>query len=407
MAYGANECERARRDFPALEARAGDHPVAFLDGPGGTQVPQGVIDAVARCYRSRNANFDGAFETSRAVTSGVNAAREAVADFLGAPGPETVSFGANMTTLNFALSHAIGRAGAPGDEVVVTALDHEANRGPWLRLAERGLVIREARITAQGELDLDHLAAQIGPRTRAVAVTLASNALGTVPDLAVVRGLAERVGAWLVLDAVHYAAHFPVDVVALEADFLLCSAYKFYGPHIGILYARRGLLDGLDPDRLRTAKAAAPWRIETGTLNHPAIEGVRAAIDYLAGFGQGADRRARLVDAMSGIAAWEHALAARLHEGLASLPAVNCHGPGFGAGPRAPTVSVTLDGTSVAAAAAALGAQGLQLWHGHFYAARVMESLGVEGMLRTGLSMYNTPAEIDRLLAAVAALRAP
>ena len=199
MAYGANECERARRDFPALEARVGDHPVAFLDGPGGTQVPQGVIDAVARCYRSRNANFDGAFETSRAVTSGVNAAREAVADFLGAPGPETVSFGANMTTLNFALSHAIGRAGAPGDEVVVTALDHEANRGPWLRLAERGLVIREARITAQGELDtatcacLDEQADELPADVqRFVIATISGDEAAAPPEAAVWQDAAEE-----------------------------------------------------------------------------------------------------------------------------------------------------------------------------------------------------------------------
>lgn len=404
MAYGASECERARRDFPALGARVDGHPVAYLDGPGGTQVPAAVIEAVSRCYRERNANFDGAFATSQAVSEGVRAAREAVADFLGAPGGHTISFGANMTTLNFALAHALARSCEPGDEIVVTALDHEANRGPWLRTTERGLVVHEARITPAGELDIDHLAAQVGPRTRVIAVTLASNALGSVPDVSAVRALAREADARLVVDAVHYAAHFPVDVAALDADFLLCSAYKFYGPHVGILYARPGLLDALDPDRLRTAKGDAPWRIETGTLNHAAIEGVRAAIDYLAGFGAGADRRARVLDAMTAIATWEHDLARRLYAGLAEVPGVTLHGPGFDTRPRAPTVSVTFDGVTPEAAARTLGAQGLQLWHGHFYAARVMESLGVEGMLRTGLSMYNTAGEIDRLLDTIAAI---
>lgn len=400
MAYTETECQRAREDFPALGATVNGQPVAYLDGPGGTQTPAVVIDAVTECYCSRNANFDGMFETSIAVTESVRAARQAVADFLGAADPASISFGANMTSLNFALSHALGRNMERGDEVVITALDHEANRGPWLGLEERGVVIREVRMDETGAVDMDDFAAQVSSRTRVIAITLASNALGTVPDLAQVRELARDNGAYTVVDAVHYAAHFPVDVVALDCDFLLCSAYKFYGPHVGILYARPGLLDALETDRLRTQKSQAPYRIETGTLNHVAIAGVGAAIDYIASWGAGSDRRQRIVDALTSIAAYEHELAHYYYDGLEAISGVKRWGPAFNVPRRAPTVSVSLDQTMPEVAAGMLAKSGLQLWHGHFYALRVMEWLGVasEGMLRTGISMYNTYSEIDRLL---------
>jgi cysteine desulfurase family protein (TIGR01976 family) len=400
MPYTDADCQRAREHFPALGATVNGHAVAYLDGPGGTQTPETVIEAVAECYRSRNANFDGMFETSVAVTESVWAVRQAVADFLGAEEAASISFGANMTSLNFALSHALGRGLQRGDEVIITALDHEANRGPWQGLTERDVVVREVRMDEAGEIDMADFEEKINERTRIIAVTLASNALGTVPDFETIRNVARNTSAYVVVDAVHYAAHFPVDVRMLDCDFLLCSAYKFYGPHVGILYARPGLLDTLETDRLRTQKGEAPYRIETGTLNHVAIAGVGAAVDYLASWGKGADRRERLLDAMQGIAAYEHELAHYYYDSLDTIAGVARWGPDFNVARRAPTVSVSLAGTTPKAAAGVLAQAGLQLWHGHFYALRVMESLGVanEGMLRTGISMYNTRGEIDRLL---------
>jgi cysteine desulfurase family protein (TIGR01976 family) len=274
MPFTATDCQRARLQFPALARRQGELPIAYLDGPAGSQVPAPVIDAIAGYYRETNANTHGQFATSQRSDELLHAVREKAACFLGAADGRTVSFGANMTTLTFALAHAVARACAPGDEIVITQLDHEANRGPWLGLAERGLVVREVGLRPDGTLDADSLAAQVGPRTRLVAMGLASNALGTVNDVAVARELTRAVGAWLLLDAVHYAPHFAVDVAALDADFLLCSAYKFYGPHIGLLYCRPGLLDTLATDRLRTQDPSGPFRIETGTLNHAALAGV-------------------------------------------------------------------------------------------------------------------------------------
>ena len=407
MAYTEAECLRARDDFPALSAAVNGQAVAYLDGPGGTQTPEAVIDAVCECYRSRNANFDGMFATSIAVTESVSAARHAVADFLGAADPTSISFGANMTSLNFALSHALGRGLQSGDEVVITALDHEANRGPWQGLEERNIVVREVRMDETGAIDMSDFADQLSERTRIIAVTLASNALGTVPDFADISQLARDTGAYVVVDAVHYAAHFAVDVIQLDCDFLLCSAYKFYGPHVGILYARPGLLDTLETDRLRTQKGQAPYRIETGTLNHAAVAGVHAAIDYLASWGSGADRREQLVDAMHGIAAFEHELAHYYYDGLEAIAGVTRWGPAFADAARAPTVSISLTKQTPDLAATTLAKSGLQLWHGHFYALSVMESLGVanEGMLRTGISMYNTRDEIDRLLRGLDAIQ--
>jgi cysteine desulfurase family protein (TIGR01976 family) len=312
-----------------------------------------------------------------------------------------------MTSLNFSLAHALGKTLKAGDVVLVTQLDHEANRGPWLSLRERGVEVREVRLLESGVLDVADLAAKITARTRLLAIGASSNALGTVNDLALARRLTREVGAWLVVDAVHYAPHFPLDVSALDVDFLLCSAYKFYGPHVGILYSRPGALEALPTDRLSTQDPAAPYRIETGTLNHAAIAGVHAAIDYLAGFGAGATLRERLVDAMQGISAYEHALASHYHAEVRRLPGVRTWGPDFASRARAPTVSITLERHSPEAAAAALGDQGICVWNGNFYAARAVELLGLEaggGLLRTGVSLYTTEAEIERLVAALALL---
>jgi cysteine desulfurase family protein (TIGR01976 family) len=404
--FTAADVEACRRDFPSLSRTVDGLPLAFLDGPAGTQVPEPVIAAMADYYRTSNANTRGEFPTSRETDRLLHATREAVAAFLGAPSWREVSFGQNMTTLNFSLSQALAREMKAGDEIVITQLDHEANRGPWLNLRERGIVLREVALRPDGRLDPEDFARQITARTRLVALGLASNALGTVNDAALARRLSQEVGAWLLLDAVHYAAHLPVDVAALDADFLLCSAYKFYGPHVGILYTRPGLLDRLRTDRLRTQEDEAPFRIETGTLNHAALVGVKAAVEYIASWGEGGDLRERIVSGMERIAGWEHGLGSYYQEHVRRIPGVTVWGPDF-SGPRAPTVSITIDGVLPIDAARALGERGLQVWDGNFYAIRAIEVLGLAergGVLRTGLAMYNTREEIDRLLAGVEAL---
>ena len=403
--FGEREARRCRGDFPSLGRLEGGRTLAFLDGPAGTQVPAAVIDAMAACYRTSNANTHGQFVTSRETDERIAQARSTAAAFLGAASGRDIAFGQNMTTLCYALSHAIGRGLRRGDEVVVTQLDHEANRGPWLGLQERGVVVREVRLLSDGRLDPEDLAAKVTPRTRVVAMGLSSNALGTVSETAEARRLSREVGALLVLDAVHYAPHFAVDVASLDPDFLLCSAYKFYGPHVGILYARPGLLEALEPDRLRTQDPAAPDRIETGTLNHAALAGVQAAIEYIASWGEGETLRARVVSALSAISEYEHALAQRYDDEVRRIRGVTRWGPGFDEGPRAPTVSITIEGVTAEEAARGLGERGVLVWDGHFFALRPVEALGLVergGLLRAGVSMYNTAEEVDRLLEGVA-----
>jgi len=404
MPFTETDCLRARQDFPSLARIWNGRPLAFLDGPAGTQVPNAVIEAISRYYRTSNANTRGFFPTSRECDAVVDEARAAAATFLGAPSAREVSFGANMTTLTFALSHALVREMRPGDEIVITELDHEANRGPWLHLRERGIVVREVALRPDGRLDPEDFARQVTPKTRLVAIGHASNLLGTVNDVALARELARAVGAWLLVDAVHSAAHFPIDVVALDADFLLCSAYKFYGPHVGLLYARPGLLDRLQTDKLRTQDDAAPYRIETGTLNHAALAGVGAAVEYIASWGEGETLRERVVSAMTGIAAYEHGVGRYYYESVRQIPGVTVWGPDF-SGLRAPTISITVDGLTPEEIATRLGERGIQTWDGHFYAVRAAEVLGLVergGVLRTGIVLYNTREEVDRLLAGLA-----
>jgi cysteine desulfurase family protein (TIGR01976 family) len=410
--FTAAECEKCRRDFPSLARTFNGRPIAFLDGPAGTQVPEPVIEAMSAYYRTSNANTHGEFPVSRETDRILQEVREAAAAFLGAPDWRSVSFGQNMTTLTYSLSYALARTMEPGDEIVITQLDHEANRGPWLNLRDRGIVVREVALLSDGTLDPEDLARQVTERTRLVALGIASNALGTVSvDMAVLaRMLTREVGAWLLLDAVHYAAHFPVDVTAFDTDFLLCSAYKFYGPHVGLLYTRPGLLEALRTDRLRTQEEEAPWRIETGTLNHAALVGVRAAIDYIASWGTGGTPRERIVSAMEGIAGYEHELGAYYSDNVRRIPGVTVWGQGFTGAfgyRRSPTVSITIDGVLPIDAARALGERGIQVWDGHFYAIRPIEVLGLierGGVLRAGIAMYNTREEIDRLLEGVEAL---
>jgi cysteine desulfurase family protein (TIGR01976 family) len=404
MLLDHDRVQAIRKDFPSLQRSLDGEPLAYFDGPGGTQVPRQVVEAVSGYYETCNANTHGQFITSRESDRILEDARVAAAEFLGAESWRSISFGANMTTLSYALARTLGRELRKDDDIVITQLDHEANRGPWLGLAERAGVVKEVRLRRDGTLDPDDLASKIGPRTRIVAVGYASNALGTVNDLAQVRELSNRVGAWLIVDAVHAAPHFPLDVQALDADFLLCSAYKFYGPHVGLLYARPGLLDALSPDHLRTADPAAPFRIETGTLNHAALAGVGAAIHYLAGLGDGPTLRARLVDTMQGIAAREHELAAMYHEAVRAIPGVTVWGPDFSSPRRAPTVSITVEGRTAEELARRLGERGILTWDGHFYAARAVEVLGLAGrggLLRAGMAMYTRKDDVRRLIEAV------
>ena len=272
---------------------------------------------------------------------------------------------------------------------------------------ERGILVKEVRLLRTGELDPTDMAAKVTPRTKVFAIGASANSLGTVNDLALARQLTREVGALLVIDAVHYAPHFPLDVQALDTDFLLCSAYKFYGPHVGILYSRPGALDRLPTDRLSVQDPAAPYRIETGTLNHAAIDGVRAAVDYIASWGMGSTLRERILSAMSDISAYEHELAKHYYDAVRRIPGVRVWGPGFEGGARAPTVSFAHEKVTAEELAVAVGKQGICVWDGNFYAARPVEVLGLDrrgGLLRTGISMYNTREELDRLLAGIEAL---
>jgi cysteine desulfurase family protein (TIGR01976 family) len=399
MAYGSEHCLRSRQDFPALTRNPS---LAFLDGPGGSQVPRAVVDAIADLYASCNVNTHGNFAPSREVDRRMEVARTVVGTFLGAENSSCISFGQSMTTLSFSLSTAIGRTMAVGDEVLVTQLDHEGNRGPWLQLRERGVVVQEVRLLESGELDPADMIAKVTPRTKLFAIGASANSLGTVNDIALARRLARQVGALLVVDAVHYAPHFPIDVQAMGADFLLCSGYKFYGPHVGVLYSRPGALDRLPTDRLSVQDPRAPYRIETGTLNHAAIDGVRAAVEYIAGWGSGTGLRERIVDAMTHISAYEHELAKTYHDAVRGFRGVRVWGPDFAPGrARAPTVSISFDKSSAAQVATALGNEGICVWDGDFYASRPVQVLGLAergGLLRTGISMYNTRDEVDRLL---------
>ena len=404
MAFTAADSARCRADFPALSRTHAGQPLAYLDGPAGTQVPQHVIDTIANAYSRYNANTHGQFPTSNDVDAAMERTRAVLADFLGVAGGSCISLGANMTTLNYSLSHAVERLLRPGDEVVVTELDHEANRAPWTRLAQAGFVVREIRLNADGRLDEADMRAKIGPRTRLVAIGYSSNALGTVNDVELARELTRKVGAWLSVDAVHYAPHFVMDVAALDPDFFLCSAYKFYGPHIGILYTRPGLLETLPTDRLPAQEPVAPYRIETGTLNHPAMEGAAAAVEYIASFGSGATLRQRIVDALSSIGAYEHGLAAHYHTEVGRIPGVRVWGTDFSTRRRAPTVSITIEGRTPFEVATTLGKEGICVWDGDFYAVKPIEVLGLTargGVLRTGISMYTQAADVERLLGAL------
>ncbi len=393
-----------RKEFPSLSRVHNGYPLAFFDGPGGTQVPRSVIDAVVSYYCTCNSNTHGFFVTTNESDMMLEETRKAVASFLGASGGSNISFGHNMTTLNYTLSRGIGKVFFPGDEILITQLDHEANRGPWLALREEGIVVREVGLLPDGTLDYDDLREKINENTRLVAMGFSSNALGTVNNVGLARELTHKVGAWLLIDAVHYAPHFPIDVNSLGVDFLLCSAYKFYGTHIGILYSREGLLDRIPVYTLRTQEQHAPYCIETGTLNHAAIAGVRAAVEFIASFGNGDSLRENVVSGMGRIGEYEHILGKEIHESLKGIRGVEVAGPGFDSGKRVPTVSFTMEGMDPIEVCKLLDRRGICAWDGHFYAIRPIEVLGLlekGGVTRVGVSLYNTPDEVQRLLEAV------
>jgi cysteine desulfurase family protein (TIGR01976 family) len=404
-----------RAEFPALSREQDGRPVAYLDGPGGTQVPRRVIEAVAGYLAETNANHGGAFPTSEASDAMTEEAHVAVADFLGAASAEEIKFGYNMSTLTLHIGRSIGATLGPDDEIVVTTLDHEANVSTWEAMAaDRGVTVRKVDIRVDDvTLDLEDLESKLNGKTRLVAIGYASNAVGTINPVREIVARAHEVGALTYIDAVAYAPHGPIDVRALDTDFLVCSVYKWFGPHLGALYGKADVLDRLPAFKVRPAHD----RFETGTAAFESIAGTLAATEYLGDvgrrFGAPADdtRRAALVAGMTAIIEYERALVTRLIDGLESIPGVTIHGitDRSRMSERVPTVSVSIDGVHPRAAAEALGVQGIYVWDGDFYATGLIERLGkadAGGVLRLGLVHYNTAEEVDRVVEAIASLAA-
>ena len=395
-----------RAQFPALARTQADYPVAYFDGPGGTQVPRRVADAMSDYLLHHNANTHWDYPTSAETDAMLLAAREAMADFFNCSAPE-VTFGNNMTTLTYHVSRALGQQWGKGDEVVVTDLDHHANIAPWMRLAhERGVTVRHVKASLEsGELDWASLEASIGPKTKLLAIGAASNAIGTINDVAKAVALAKTVGALTYVDAVHYAPHTLVDVQALGCDFLACSPYKFYGPHTGALFGKRNLLNAIDIPRLDPAPDADGERLETGTQNHEGIVGAGASVEFFVSIGDGATRRERLVSAFAVLHERAHALFTQLWNGLGTMPGVTRHGPPP-TRPRTPTAAFTVKGHDSTAVARALATRGVFVSHGDFYASTIVAQLGHgdDGLVRAGCACYTSEREIERLLDGVATL---
>jgi cysteine desulfurase family protein (TIGR01976 family) len=404
---------RVRADFPVFERRVGGSTIAFFDGPGGSQVPRQVGDAVRDYLLMHNANTHGAFATSEETDATITRARERMAAFLNAPSPREIAFGANMTTLTFHLSRSLGREWGPGDEVIVSQLDHQANVAPWVRMAEdRGMTVHVVPFSAETfTLDLDALERALSPRTRLVAVGAASNAIGTVNPVQQVAALAHQAGALCFVDAVHYAPHRLPDVQAFGCDFLACSAYKFFGPHVGILWGRAEHLERLTPYKVPPASNVAPERWETGTLNHEGIAGTAAAVEWIASLdpeGPADDLRASLERAYRAMDHHETRLFALLHQGLSEIAGVRVYGPPAG-GMRTPTAGFTIPGVSPDEAARRLGAEGVFVWNGDFYATTVCDVLGLSdcgGLIRAGIAPYTSEDDVQRLVAGVRRLAA-
>jgi cysteine desulfurase family protein (TIGR01976 family) len=421
LAPARYDVEAVRSCFPALAATVDGRQVIRLDGPGGTQVPRQCIDAMVAYLERDNANTGGSFAASQDTDALLREVHAVAAAFLGSSDPGEVAFGPNMTTLTFGLSRSIARTLAPGDELVVTRLDHDANVAPWLQAAEeRGATVRWVDIRPDDcTLDLDGLASVLGRRTKLVAVGLASNAVGTINPVQRIAEMAHATGAWLFVDAVHAAPHLPIDVAELGADLLACSAYKFFGPHLGMLWGRRELLERVPAIKVRPASHELPGRWEMGTGLHEGLAGLMGTFRYLAWLGSGeepADGRSpregwgpALRAAVETIRAYESSLTPRLLAGLASVRGVRIRGitDPQRLSERCPTVAFTLDGRAPADVAAALGREGIAVWDGDYYAYELIRRLGLAdsgGMVRVGLAHYNTAGEIERLVEALDAI---
>jgi len=409
-----------RTAFPALQQTVNGHPIIFFDGPGGTQVHGSVIEAMGRYLTEANSNTGGAFHHGRRTDETVAEARRALADFVNARRSDEIVFGPNMTTLTFNLSRAIGKTLEAGDEIVVTHLDHDANIAPWVALRERGAVVRYADFDpADCTLDLVDLRSLLTERTKLVAVGYASNAVGTINDVRRIAELAHDIGAWVYIDAVHYAPHGPIDVQAIDCDFLVCSTYKFFGPHLGALYGRYERLEALPAYKVRPADSDPPYKFETGTQSFEALAGATAAVNYLASVGQrfGGEfteafpgfegRRRDLKAGLSAIRAYEHEQCQRLVAGLQEIPGLRIYGITDPSrfDQRVPTVSFTLEGLTPHEVARRLDEANIFVWDGNFYALAVTERLCLEehgGLVRVGLAHYNTTEEVDTLLGMLA-----
>jgi cysteine desulfurase family protein (TIGR01976 family) len=392
-----------RAQFPALERIHNGYEVAYFDGPGGTQVPRLVVDAMSDYLYHHNANTHWAYPTSEETDAAIETAREACADFLNAS-PAEIAFGANMTTLTFHLARALGAEYGPKDEIIVTELDHHANVAPWHRLAkERGLTVRTVRMIPEtGQLNWDDFGRFVTKNTRLIAIGGASNALGTINDLPRAIQMGRSVGALIFVDSVHYAPHTLVDVQALDCDFLGVSAYKFYGPHTGALFGKRELLERIDFPKLIPAPDYVPENVETGTQNQEGMVGTGAAIDFLASLADAETRRGKLKLAFEELHARSNELVKMLWQGLVAIKGVKLYGP-TPTELRTPTLSFTVSGVTSTDVARQLAARGLFLSHGDFYAATVIERLGLvpEGLVRAGCACYTTAEEIERLIVGV------
>ena len=394
-----------RAQFPALQLRVNGETAVYLDGPGGTQTPQSVIDAMSGYLQGGSSNLGGLFRTSEETGKVVAAARQALADMLNARSEE-IAFGQNMTSLTFSFSRALSRTWQPGDEIIVTRLDHDANISPWLMAAaDRGVTVRWLDFnTADCTLNLDDLADLLNEKTRLLAITAASNAVGSITDIPRAVRMAHAGGALVYVDAVHYAPHGLIDVQAWDCDFLACSVYKFFGPHTGVLYGKYDLMDSLTAYKVRPASPKSPEKWETGTQSFESLAGVTAAVNYIAAIGgKTGDRRQRIHLAMERIKVYEMALSERFLRGVADMPGLKVYGITDieQLDQRTPTFAVSLAGYTPAQLAARLGEQGIFVWNGHYYAIAVMERLGLldkGGLVRIGFAHYNTMAEVDRLV---------
>ena len=394
--------EKIREYFPSLgRVDTNNNQIIFMDGPGGTQVPIQVIEGISQYYIRSNANTHGEFVTSKETDSMMDGVRERVSEMLGSEGPKTISIGQNMTTLNYSLARALSRKFNDGDEVIITELDHEANRGPWKVLEEVGVKLIEVKLLDNGTLDYTDFKNKINDKTVMVCMGMSSNALGTLNDFVEIGNYLKDKNCLFLLDAVHYAPHFSINVQELGCDFMLCSAYKFYGPHVSFLYSKPGLLGSLTPDRLVVQDQEAPYIIETGTLNHAACSGVTSAIDFIASIGEGSTLREKLESAYRLISIHEFELAKHLYDSLQKEDKIKVIGQDFSSKKRTPTVSFVHNDFSPQDVCKKLASENICAWDGHFYALKAIQKLGLEsagGVTRLGVSLYNTKQEIDRVV---------